>query len=141
MVALDILAKTKKKNIFIHRKKLGAKGETIALKFLKSKGYKIIERNYKSPCGEIDIVAQDHDTLCFVEVKARSTHEFGEPHCAVTKAKQHRLSRIAMMYLASRMSFLPYCRFDVISVSFTTARKFEVDLIKDAFPLDAQYLL
>ena len=79
--------------MFSFLRQIGNKAEDKAANFLKKQGYKIIERNYNLPCGEIDIIAQKEKTLVFVEVKYRkNTEDFGGPIAAVTKTKQKSLS-------------------------------------------------
>ena len=68
-------------------KQVGSKGEDLAAEFLKDKGYRIIGRNYKTPIGELDIIAKDGETLVFVEVKTRSSNAFGYPFEAVGSRK------------------------------------------------------
>ncbi len=110
---------------------LGDKGEDIAAKFLKKKGYKILKRNYTAPIGEIDIIAKDGDTVVFVEVKARTDDLFGLPHESVGSKKQRKLKSVALHYL-SRLKKQPPARFDIISICFKEGRK-EIEHIKDAF--------
>ena len=88
------------KGRFIKRGKLGRRGEAIAVSFLKRQGYKIIERNYRSKLGEIDIIAREKDNIVFVEVKTRRSDDFGLPQEAVSYRKQYRLTKIALGYLA-----------------------------------------
>ena len=91
-------------------------GEKLAVAELKRRGYAITARNYRTECGEIDIVAEDGDTLVFVEVKARETAEFGTAAEAVTSWKQRRLVRMARDYLIrERVPDRP-CRFDVVAI-------------------------
>ncbi len=112
---------------------LGKRGEDIAATFLQDLGYRIIERNYRVRLGEIDIVADDHGTLVFVEVKSRSGKEFGAPAEAVTPAKQRQLSRVALEYMANlAVSDVP-ARFDVVGIVLRGEP--EVELIKNAFDL------
>src|SRR5438105_5607411 len=80
----------------------GADGEAAAALFLESRGYRIIERNYRTKRGEIDLIAEEGCTLVFVEVKARLNDRFGGPAAAVTPAKQARVARLAQHYLARR---------------------------------------
>ncbi len=96
-------------------KLMGSCGEDAACQFLKKKKYRIIERNYKNKFGEIDIIASDKENLIFVEVKTRSSVEFGNPSQAVNYSKQQRIIRAAKMYLASNPTELNI-RFDVIEV-------------------------
>lgn len=96
---------------------LGMKGEEAACRFLKSRGYIVLERNWTCPAGEADVVAQDEDgTLVFIEVKTRSSLETGLPSEAVTPRKRARYERIAGYFLVDYDG--PECRvrFDVISI-------------------------
>ena len=68
----------------------GALAEEKAQAFLKQKGYRIVRCNYRKPCGEIDIIAQDKDVIVFIEVKTRTSEEFGLPCQAVDKRKQEK---------------------------------------------------
>ena len=99
-----------------YKKLLGRVGERKAVKFLKNKGFKILKTNYKSPFGEIDIIAQEKDTIVFVEVKARSGVEYGRPSEAVDKRKQQRYYKIATYYLQREKKMDSQCRFDVIEI-------------------------
>ncbi|WP_320040897.1 YraN family protein [uncultured Desulfobacter sp.] len=80
-------------------KQLGKKGERSAQKFLVSRGYKILESNYSTPKFEIDIIAKDNDTLCFIEVKTRTGIKKGLPREGVTTAKQKKIIMGAQYYL------------------------------------------
>ncbi|MBI5739541.1 MAG: YraN family protein [Nitrospirae bacterium] len=111
--------------------KLGQKGEGIALSFLKTRGYAIIERNYKTPLGEIDIIARDNETLVFVEVKTRESIEFGLPFESVDRRKRRKIAGVALSYL-KRFDELPMCRFDVLSIYYRNGNP-EFELIQDAF--------
>jgi len=111
--------------------KLGQKGEGIALSFLITKGYSIIERNYKTPMGEIDIIARDNETLVFVEVKTRESIEFGLPFESVDRRKRRKIAGVALLYL-KRFDDLPPCRFDVLSIYYRNGNP-EFELIQDAF--------
>lgn len=113
--------------------RLGQKGEGVAVKYLKKKGYKIIEQNFKTRIGEIDIIAEDRGTLAFIEVKTRESIEFGWPFEAVTKFKRRKIANVAMLFL-KKLKEVPACRFDVVSIYFG-AGKPEIELIRDAFEI------
>jgi putative endonuclease len=99
-----------------HCQKLGKLGESLAVEELERRGYAILARRYRTRVGEIDIVAEDGETLVFVEVKARATTEFGSAVEAVTRRKQLKLIAMASDYLArSEISSRP-CRFDVVAI-------------------------
>lgn len=98
------------------RRELGKKGEDAATKFLLRRGYKIVERNWRCPAGEADIIAFDGSTLVFVEVKTRSDIDKGYPEEAITKEKRARYERISAYYLRdSKYEELRF-RFDVIGI-------------------------
>ena len=99
----------------VHKKVLGKKGEKLATDYLKKQGYKILKRNYKTPFGEADIIAQDKDEVVFVEVKTRIGDKYGTPREAVTKTKQQRYYKIAECYWL-KTGEEPNARFDVIEV-------------------------
>jgi putative endonuclease len=113
---------------------LGRRGERRAAGFLKRLGMRIIERNYKAPTGEVDIIAMDGDTLVFVEVKARKGEGFGSPLEAVDLKKQKRITRAALFYM-SNLREQPPARFDVIGIMLKGWRA-EVEHIRDAFALE-----
>jgi len=119
----------------------GALGETLACRYLKRNGYKILLRNFRGRSGgEIDVVCRDNDTLVFVEVKTRGREDFGRPVEAVDRDKRKRISRGALAWL--RMLDNPdiLFRFDVVEVITTDDAKPRVELIKNAFPLSKPYL-
>lgn len=96
----------------------GKKGEDRADAYLKKIRYKILERNYRTRFGEIDLIAQDGTTIVFVEVKLRTTGEFGSPLAAVDERKQKRLRRAAVRYLQSRGLYdRAPARFDVLGIT------------------------
>lgn len=113
-------------------KVLGIEGENIAVKFLEKKGYRIIRRNYKTHIGEIDIIAQDGDTIVFVEVKTRGNELFGKPFEAVNKRKRQKLKNLALLYLKKQGREFPV-RFDVLSIFCSDKGNKEIEHIKDAF--------
>lgn len=94
----------------------GKKGELSACKYLKKKGYKILERNYTTTVGEIDIIAEDKGVLVFVEVKTRKNEKFGLPREAVGFFKQRKYNQVAMQYIKANDLFNIACRFDVIEI-------------------------
>ena len=99
----------------VHKKVLGKKGEKLVEEYLKQQGFKILKRNYRTPFGEADIVAQDGDEIAFIEVKSRTTDRYGTPREAVGKSKQQRYRKIAEFYW-SQTGEEPNARFDVAEV-------------------------
>ena len=119
-------------------KEFGKKGEGIAARHLEKLGYKVLEKNYRTPVGEIDIVARDGQSVVFVEVKARRDASFGAPELKVDRRKQRQVSRAAFLYMTRKRVTNSPCRFDVVSVSATPGG-YEVTVIKDAFELEGGY--
>jgi len=119
------------------RKKLGKEGEEAAVKFLVSNGYKIIKKNFRNNLGEIDIIAEDKDTICFVEVKTRSSDQYDSPFEAVSPKKQVKITRVAVSYLQSIDKMEAKARFDVIGIDYEKEGKERISIVKDAF--EAQY--
>jgi putative endonuclease len=111
---------------------LGVKGEDLAVKFLKKKGYRILSRNFKTPLGEIDIIAEDRDTLVFVEVKTRTDNSFSFPYEAVNRRKREKLRKVALFYLKNCVKGDAPSRFDVLSIQ-AGEDKTEIEHIRDAF--------
>ncbi len=118
--------------VFKGRISLGDKGERLAAKFLKGKGYKIILTDYKTRLGQIDIIAEDKGCICFIEVKSRSSLKCGVGSESVLPRKQGQISKIALFFLKERNLLNARARFDVLSVDFS-ANVAKFDLIKDAF--------
>ena len=99
-----------------HKIDLGKEGEDIAAEFLIKKNFNILERNYRYGHGEIDIIAEDGETLVFVEVKTRNTLEFGHPEISVTKGKLNQIKKIAEAYLFEKEIDDKECRLDVVAI-------------------------
>jgi putative endonuclease len=116
------------------QQKFGEKGEAIAVRQLKKDGYKILETNYRTQLGEIDIVAKDKGTIAFVEVKTRRSVHFGSPKWAVTAQKQKKISTVALYYLKTTNQSTAKARFDVVTVTLNQDKP-RVEIIKNAFEL------
>jgi putative endonuclease len=117
---------------------LGAAGEELAIDFLKNKGYRIIKRNYKNKLGEVDIIAKDKETFCFVEVRTRTSREMGSPLESITKNKKHQITKAALCYLKENKLWEAPCRFDVVSIMHDGSGS-DIELIQDAFELESRY--
>jgi len=98
-----------------YRQAIGRLGETKAKKYLRRRGYQILETNYRTRAGELDLIAKEKDCLVFVEVKTRTSDEYGAPAEAVSYYKQQHMLKSAQYYL-SRHGGECECRFDVIEV-------------------------
>ena len=116
------------------QQKFGEKGEALAVRRLRKAGYKIIETNYHTRLGEIDIIAKDNDTIVLVEVKSRRSVHFGNPKQAVTPQKQRKISMVALYYLKTTGQTTARARFDVVTV-ISNRDQPQVDIIKNAFEL------
>lgn len=114
----------------------GRTGEDIACAYLKKKKYEIIERNFSTSVGEIDIIAADDGYLVFVEVKARRSTEHGAPSEAVNYHKQRKISQVASQFLSKYSKFDCPVRFDVIEVYMDTMM---VNHIENAFDSYLRY--
>jgi putative endonuclease len=116
------------------RQQFGKKSENLAVWYLKKNGYKIIEQNYRTPLGEIDIIAQEKKTIVFVEVKSRQSIRYGNPKWAVTPKKQRKVSMVALQYLKSTRQMDARARFDVVAVTSNHDQP-QIEIVKNAFEL------
>ena len=112
----------------------GRLGEDLAVEYLKRRGYRIVERNYRCSLGEIDIVALQGDVVVFIEVKTRRSERFGDPQQSVTQQKQKRISRISLEYLQKKRLYPCNARFDVVAVRMHGGNA-GIELIQNAFDL------
>jgi len=117
------------------RQRLGQRGETLACRHLKKQGYQILEQNYRTRLGEIDIIARQGDSLVFVEVKTRRSARYGSPALAITPQKQKKLSVNALSYLKYTRQMDSRARFDVVLIRTGSSGAPEVEIIQNAFPL------
>jgi putative endonuclease len=99
-----------------HRQVLGRWGEDTALAHLQSRGYRLVQRNYRTPYGEIDLVMQDGKAMVFVEVKTRTSTRYGQPEDAVTTLKQSHLLQAAQQFMQEHPEYENEWRIDVISI-------------------------
>lgn len=112
----------------------GSRNETLAADYLLLHGYAIICRNYRTPLGEIDIIANHGGTVVFVEVKARRSDRHGSAKYAITAQKQRKLSKTALWYLKSTRQLHMKARFDVVAID-TQPNAPRIELIQNAFDL------
>jgi putative endonuclease len=110
------------------KREIGIEGEDMATKALEKKGYKIIEKNYRSKFGEIDIVAEEKGYLVFIEVKRRTSGSFGGSFDAIDERKKAHMVRSAQYYLKSHKCFDRKARFDVVGIDGD-----ELKIIQHAF--------
>nr|MBC7244472.1 YraN family protein [Chloroflexota bacterium] len=115
------------------RQTLGQRGEELAMRYLQQLGYVIVERNYRSPEGEIDIIAHDQGRLAFVEVRTRRGTAFGTPEESITFEKQARLATVARQYLQEKGDWDVEWGIDVVAVEFSAGGVLQrIDLIRNA---------
>ncbi len=111
---------------------IGNKGEDLASEFLKKQGYKILERNYRIRGGEIDIVGRDGETLVFIEVKTRYSHEYGLPNESVTAWKIRYLLKTARFYIQKINWGDREYRIDFVGIDFADSKENpKIELIKN----------
>ena len=114
----------------------GILGESLALRYLVDKGYEVLERNYRTRYGEIDLILRNTNALVFVEVKARRGRGLGDPLEAVTPGKQARVRLMAEAYLAERgpgfAEGFEEIRFDAVGILVGAGRN-EIRHVEDAF--------
>ncbi|MBQ6936888.1 MAG: YraN family protein [Clostridia bacterium] len=118
---------------------MGQKGEETAVKILAKQGYKIIERNFRTKMGEIDIIARDKEYTCFVEVRLRKNNNFGTPADTIDARKRQRIINTAKYYAQKKRIYDTPMRFDVVVINADTfgeeLSNISAEVIKDAFRL------
>jgi putative endonuclease len=131
------ISPTKSKAAHLRR---GARGEKLACRFLRRRGYKILYRNFRGRRGgEIDIVCRDRETLVFVEVKTRSAEEFGRPFETLRRDQRDRISRGGLAWLRLLDNPDIVFRFDVVEVVLDEETP-RLELIRNAFQLPDRYI-
>jgi putative endonuclease len=113
------------------RRKLGNEGEDLAARFLKGVGYKILERQFRTKFGEIDLVAKDGREIVFVEVKTRQTLEFGHPEEAVHPVKLAHMSASGEGYLSEKRIESAAHRYDVVAITWPEGQDPEILHLKN----------
>lgn len=116
-----------------HNLALGAHGEQLAAEYLAEAGMKIVERNWRSRHGEIDLIAAEGESLVFVEVKTRTGRAFGTPAEAVTLTKQRRIRLLGLEWLRTSGRNWGRVRFDVVSILLERGSAPRIDHIESAF--------
>lgn len=119
---------------YLPTKTLGQRGEAVAARYLRRRRYKILARGHRFVRGELDLVALDGDTIVFVEVKTRQTHDAGHPAEAVDDRKQRQITRLAQGFLKRHGLVNCPARFDVVAITWPADKWFPVvEHIKNAF--------
>lgn len=114
-------------------RKMGEIGEKAARDYLERLGYRIIDTNFRTRIGEIDLVAYDGNILAFIEVKTRSSSRYGTPGEAIDWKKQRKLNKLALLYLSKNRVLYSQIRFDAVEVIVRDEQVRRIHLIKDAF--------
>lgn len=114
---------------------LGKRGEALAWNFLKKAGYTLLEKNFRTRFGEVDVIAEKKGTIVFLEIKTRTSDRFGLPAEAVDWRKQQKLSRSAEAFLQARRLENCPARFDILSILWNGVEEPRFSLIEDAFTL------
>lgn len=117
------------------RMRLGRRSEQLARRFLRSQGYAVEETNVRFPVGELDIVAREGRTLCFVEVRSTTSAAWGGGLASVDGRKRRRIVQAARWYL-SRRPLPPEIRFDVLAIEYRDGAEPAVELVRGAFDAD-----
>mgnify|MGYP001004313569 CR=1 FL=1 len=112
---------------------LGHLGELLAADRLRREGYVILERNYRCPSGEIDLIAREENVLVFVEVRTRTSEGFGTPLETIDFGKQRRIREVARHYLRERRPCFQDVRFDVVGVLLKEGEEARVEIVPHAF--------
>ncbi|MGB9734894.1 MAG: YraN family protein [bacterium] len=113
----------------MNKRNAGIEGEDRAVKYLEGLNYKILERNYRSHFGEVDIIAKDKNHTVFIEVKSRTNSSFGSPQESIVKEKKRRITLTAIDYLQRKHLTNKPVRFDVVAINPDNT----IELIKNAF--------
>ncbi len=117
----------------MNRRDTGIIGEKLACEFLRQNGYKILETNYRCPGGEIDIIAQQRDTLVFVEVRTKTSRKFGGPEESITPVKAARLRTLAAHYGQNHDNLPEARRIDVVAIQMDhSGQASRIEIIENA---------
>ncbi len=115
------------------KRETGLKGEQLACEFLGKNGYDIVERNYRCPEGEIDVVARQQETLVFIEVRTKTSRRFGGPEESITPVKAARLKKLAELYGQSHNNLPETWRIDVVAIQMNKdGRASRIEIIENA---------
>lgn len=110
-----------------HNQSLGAKGELLAARFLTRRGLVLLDHNWRSPEGEIDLVLREGRTLVICEVKTRSSNDYGTPHEAIDRRKVDRMRRLAGAWLRAHSVHPEDIRLDLVAVLVPRIGEPEID--------------
>jgi putative endonuclease len=115
------------------RRETGILGENLACEFLGNNGYRIVEKNYRCPGGEVDIVARRQDVLVFVEVRTKRSQQWGTPEESITPVKMEKLRNVAAYYWQSHHDLPETWRIDVVAIQLDNhGRVSRIELVENA---------
>lgn len=117
----------------LKRLQFSREGESAAIAFLKENGYRILEKNFRSKLGEIDVIAEQAGVIVFIEVKARSDHEFGHPFDALTPTKQKNIIQTTQSFLVQKRIPDKSMRFDVVVLTLDPPDSWKIGLFENVF--------
>lgn len=117
----------------VSRKRIGEIGEVAARRYLETIGYRIVDTNFRTRVGEIDLIAYDDAVLAFIEVKTRRNTRCGSPGEAVDWKKRKKINKVALVYMSKNRLFDRQVRFDVVEIIIENNHIKLISLIKDAF--------
>ena len=124
----------------MNRQEVGKLGEKVAQKFLKKRGYRIREIGFRCPRGEIDIIAQQKDYLVFVEVRTKSSLDFGTPEESITQAKKKKLIASALTYTNTHQNLPSLWRIDIVAIELDDKGKTKrIELIENAIEQNSRF--
>ncbi len=117
--------------------KVGKLGEKMAEKYLRKEGYTIIEKNFHSAYGEIDLIAVRKDYIIFIEVKLRSNKQYGDIRYTINSTKQNKLIKTAYLFLSQNNKYKNFnMRFDAVFIKKNKKEKYDISLMKNIFFID-----
>lgn len=112
---------------------IGKIGEKLAIHYLRKKGYSILEQNYRVIFGEIDLIAEKDNCICFIEVKCRTSQKYGLPEESVTRHKKNKIIKVAQLYIKQKNIEDKFFRFDVVTLQFNNRFLVKAKHIINAF--------
>lgn len=119
---------------------IGKTGERIAESYLRRKGYRILQKNFRTSLGEIDMICLEGATIIFVEVKTNSSTDFGVPEYRVDHRKQKKMAKVALGFLKQKGKTDSDCRFDVVGILLGKDSEPKIEHIENAFILNEEYI-
>lgn len=117
----------------MYNKNVGNFGEMLVITYLENLNYKILEKNYNTKFGEIDIIAKDKDEYVFIEVKTRTSNKYGMPSESVNINKEQHIQNSSKVYIFLNNLENKYIRYDVIEVYFINKSKYYINHLKNNF--------